>query len=387
MMKFKLIVIFSFLMVSKVWANGFIVDGQMGEWESMLPEVIGDYRTYVINDSDHVYIGVLSPNQVSPYIPIANGDITFFVPNKSQVNHTTWVNLDNNHSTGDTSEAGLGAEVKITAIGHDIHVEYLDGWASEAFSYSFSDDGKFVEIKLAKPGTLRSLANISVWTSHDVPFVSSSENLTSPKDSRADDNPRLYSPDILTEDEIQQAFERDSYDYGNVTVTIGGSLHGFGSSLAAGVAVDQYGFGGYGDATGGDASWGWSVDAGLFNGDIPDISGTTVAIDGGKFLGMSFETPVDSFSNDEPIYGTPGSGFTISIGPYIDILPGLEIRRGASAYAWRWSEPDAPQEPASPDSEADTSDDGSSDSSSDSNSSFDFDTYYDDVSDFYGNYA
>ncbi|ELV8553687.1 hypothetical protein QNE49_001320 [Vibrio fluvialis] len=293
-------------------ASPVSIDGNFGEW-NRLNDIKEAYMTQAINDTEYLYIAFSQPNSYQ-FIPILNGNLTFFIPNKSS-NFVSYVKFGSNIKNGGSNNYDYSSDIKINLYNGVPKLEYISeinsSYINEVRYKSIQSDGKILT-EIAIPKKLFGKSTIY----QDVTIVSQYKGSLFNVANNSNSN-------IST---MSRSVSNSSFDFSDVTITVGISLSGFGANGAAGLAADDHGLGGYFSKTGGDTDFGISLNIGIFNGDITDLSGTTI--------GGSIPTAI-GFKYEQPVSGSPfGTGVTLSFslkGGYTKI-PDLQLTNTQAAY-------------------------------------------------------
>ncbi|AIW18675.1 hypothetical protein F0267_17190 [Vibrio coralliilyticus] len=291
-------------------ASPVSIDGHFGDW-SRLNDIEGAYMTQAINDRDYLYIAFSQPDR-SQFIPILNGDITFFVPNN---NFVSYVNFGVNIKTGGSNSYDSSSDIKIKLHNGIPKLEYLSeingSYINDVRYMSVQNNGRVLtEIAIPKKlfGKSTTFQDVTIVNQYKGPLFND-VNTTGSSISR-----------------MSRSASNRSFDFSDVTITVGISLSGFGANGSAGLAADDYGLGGYFSETGGDTDFGISLDIGIFNGDVTDLNGTTIGGSIPSAIGFKYEHPVSG--------STLGSGVTLSFSlkhGYTKI-PGMQLTNSQAGY-------------------------------------------------------
>ncbi|CAH6910596.1 conserved exported hypothetical protein [Vibrio chagasii] len=305
------ILILLLLVISTSSIAGVSIDGRFDDWESLSNEK-DSYFTQVKNEIDYVHIAFSQPNN-SGYIPIINGDTTFFIPITGE-RFVTYLKFGVNIRTGGSNDHDSQSDLKITLNNGVPDFKFIssinNNYLNDIKYKTINNDGlQLTEITIPK----RLFGKHTKF--QDVTVISQYKSSIFPNSYSTDSRISSMSRKI-----------NSMKDFSDYTITVGGSLSGFGANAAFGLAADDFGLGGYFDTTAGDTDFGISLDVGLFQGDVTDLNGTTIGGSVPTGIGLKYEHPVT---------GDPsGAGITLSFGikgNYVDV-PDMQITYGQAGY-------------------------------------------------------
>ncbi|MCG7586817.1 hypothetical protein [Photobacterium sp. OFAV2-7] len=283
------------------------IDGDYKEWTS-LHNPNNKQFSQVYNTQEYLYVSYLNENDTS-LIPIVSNDITFFIKN---TNFTSYIsfgrsivkNSDNNHEST--------SHLKITLDNGVPSFKYL-----KPINSGYLSDIKYKTSKV----------NGKTFTEIAIPKRLFGKSVLSETASIVNVYSGMKLPSGSGQSVAKSSLIEGISDFTDVTITVGISVSVAGTNVAAGLAGDDYGLGGYFDVTGGDADFGISLDMGVFQGNVTDLEGTTAGASvPARGVGIKYESPTS---------GSPyGQGLTVSVGIKggYSKIPDMQLTYGTAGY-------------------------------------------------------
>ncbi|KLN66540.1 hypothetical protein [Vibrio sp. VPAP30] len=220
--------------------------------------------TQAYNEHDYLYIAYSQPLG-SQFIPIVNGDITFFIPAS---NWTSYVHFGSSITKGGSNDHESDADLRIVLQNGKPSFKFISSieprYLNEINYKHAVFNGKLVtEIAIPKRlfGKHIPYQDVTIINQYKGSLFGSKEG-SSAGISR-----------------MSRSLDFTNFDFSDHTITVGMSFSGLGVSGSAGLAGDHEGLGGYYSGTAGSTDFALTVDAGIFRGELADLKGLTADVD------------------------------------------------------------------------------------------------------------
>lgn len=244
-------------------ASAVSIDGNFNEWDRLF-DVNNSYMTQAYNEHDYLYIAYSQPLG-SQFIPIVNGDITFFIPAS---NWTSYVHFGSSITKGGSNDHESDADLRIVLQNGKPSFKFISSieprYLNEINYKHAVFNGKLVtEIAIPKRlfGKHIPYQDVTIINQYKGSLFGSKEG-SSAGISR-----------------MSRSLDFTNFDFSDHTITVGMSFSGLGVSGSAGLAGDHEGLGGYYSGTAGSTDFALTVDAGIFRGELADLKGLTADVD------------------------------------------------------------------------------------------------------------